>query len=154
MNPSRVLFLALILASLSVTACAPRVRKPMSVNRNALNAIALFKGAAVVPKKDEVRWDEALTVGNPPQSVRIGGLAHHHITVSYPDEVEPRRVFGPVDYTNVLEVRVSGSTLFVYRAAILVWTEYRLTVFDLVRRRRVGDYLVSPDDMPPRPPKP
>ena len=147
-------FVGLILASLSVIACASGVRKPRSVSRNALNAIALFKGAALVPRQDEVRWDEALTAGNPPQSVRIGGLAHHIITVSYPGEVEARRVFEPVDYTTVLEVRVSGSTLFVYRAAILFWTEYRLTVFDLVRRRRVGDYLVSPDDMPPRPPKP
>ena len=40
------------------------------------------------------------------------------IKVNYPDAPEPRIVHPPEDYTTNLEVRVKGSTLYVYRAVI------------------------------------
>jgi hypothetical protein len=69
--------------------------------------------------------------------------------VEYNDGLNKYPAFKPADYTTVIDVRLKGSTLFVYRAIILLWTEYRLSVFDLASRTQVADYLVSPDDMPP-----
>ena len=72
------------------------------------------------------------------------------IKVKYPDATAPLPVHHPEDYTTNLEVRVKGSRLYVYRAVILLWTEYRLAVFDLAHRSRQADLLVAPEDMPPR----
>lgn len=66
----------------------------------------------------------------------------------------PRIVHPPEDYTTNLEVRVKGSTLYVYRAVILLWTEYRLAVYDLANRKLLVDLLVAPEDMPARPENP
>jgi hypothetical protein len=49
---------------------------------------------------------------------------------------------------NNLEVRVKGSTLYVYRAVTLLWTECRLAVYDLANRKLRVDPLVAPEDMP------
>ena len=71
--------------------------------------------------------------------------------MTYPDAPEPELVHPPEDYTTNLEVRVKGSTLYVYRTVILLWTEYRLAVYDLANRRPMVDLLVAPEDMPARP---
>jgi hypothetical protein len=118
----------------------------MFVGEAASRAIESFNDGTVIPSNQKSQYDEVLFFGEPPQQVRLGGRAHLSvITVAYPDEAEVRRVFEPADYTNVIEIRIKDSTLFVYRSVTLVWTENRLAVFDLVRRKRVGDYLVSPD---------
>ena len=48
-------------------------------------------------------------------------------------------------------VRVKGSTLYVYRVVILLWTEYRLAAYDLANRKLLVDLLVNPEDMSPLP---
>jgi hypothetical protein len=68
--------------------------------------------------------------------------------VHYPGAPEPLRVHPPQDYTNNLEIRVESSTLYVYRAVTLLWTEYRLAIYDLSTRKPVMDVLVAPEDMP------
>lgn len=72
------------------------------------------------------------------------------ITVHYPGAPEPLLVHPPEDYTTNLEIRVDGSTLYVYRAVTLMWTEYRLAIYDLSTRKLVMDLLVPPEDMPPK----
>jgi len=78
-----------------------------------------------------------------------GGAHMDVIQVGYSDESEPRTVVPPADYTNNLDVRVKGPTLYVYRSVTLIWTEYRLAVYDLVNRKLKVDLLIAPEDMPP-----
>jgi hypothetical protein len=33
---------------------------------------------------------------------------------------------------------------------MLLWTEYKLAVYDLANRKLPVDFLVAPEDMPPR----
>ena len=63
---------------------------------------------------------------------------------------EAELVHPPEDYTTNL-ARVTDATLYVYSAVSLLWTEYRLAVYDLAKRKLVVDLLVAPEDMPARP---
>jgi hypothetical protein len=79
----------------------------------------------------------------------VGGREHLDIvTVHYPGAPEPLPVHPPEDYTSNLEIRVEGSTLYVYRVVTLLWTEYRLAIYDLSTRKLVMDVLVAPEEMP------
>jgi hypothetical protein len=118
-------------------------------------AVADYKTATVLPSErdqdngDRV-WKQSLPADSPMKAT-ITGRAHLDIiAVTFPDGSKPQLVHQPADYTNNLEIRVKGSTLYVYRAVTLVWTEYRLAVYDLAKRKRQADWLVAPEDMPPR----
>jgi hypothetical protein len=135
-----------------LTGCSPTsIRRPGAYNSAALAAIQNFKSATIVPQTPgKSEWDAKLTFGVPPIIARVVGGQHisaSMIHVTYSDAAEEHQVFEPRDYTNNIEIRVKDSTLYVYRAITLLWTEYRLAAFDMARRRRIGDYLVSPDDM-------
>ena len=119
-------------------------------------AIAEYKAAAVLPSEtdkanDNRVWKQPLPADSPIKAT-VSGRAHMDIIkVNYPDAAEALFVHPPEDYTTNLEVRVKGPRLFVYRAVSLLWTEYRLAVYDLANRKLLVDLLVAPEDMPPRP---
>jgi hypothetical protein len=121
--------------------------------------VAEYKTATVLPsetdKENATRvWKQPLPADSPIKAT-VSGRAHMDvIKMNYLDAAEPLLVHPPEDYTTNLEVRVKGSRLYVYRAVILLWTEYRLAVYDLKNRRPLMDLLVAPEDMPARPENP
>jgi hypothetical protein len=137
----------------AVASCtAGSVRRPIWHSERERNAVAKYKLAMVVPSEAgkngrNREWKHTL-----PESAFgavVGGREHLDIvTVHYPGAPEPLPVHPPEDYTNNLEIRVEGSTLYVYRVVTLVWTEYRLAIYDLSTRKLVMDVLVAPEDMP------
>jgi len=117
-----------------------------------MSAIGNFQSAAVVPKLVDApeEWNATVTFGAPAATARVIGREHQYtIRVIFADAPEGTQVFDPQDYTNTIEIRVKDSTLYVYRSITLFWVEYHLAVFDLATRRRVADFLVSPEDMQP-----
>lgn len=119
-------------------------------------AIADYKTATVLPSQapDDGRvpgWNQPLPADSPVKATVSGRKHMDIIRLTYPDASAPELVHPPEDYTTNLEVRVKGPTLYVYRAVILLWTEYRLAVYDLANRKRLADLLVAPEDMPARP---
>ena len=117
------------------------------------NAVAEYKTATVVPgvadREAGMRvWKQALPAESSVRATITGREHMAYIQVHFPDMAEPLTVHPPKDYTTNLDVRVKGSTLYVYRAVILLWTEYRLAVYDLANRKLLVDLLVSPEDMP------
>lgn len=119
-------------------------------------AIAEYKLATVLSSQPTdgglaYAWNQPLPAGSPVKATVSGSGHMDIIRVTYPDTLEPYLVHPPEDYTNNLEVRVKGSTLYVYRAVTLLWTEYRLAVYDLANRKLLVDLLVAPEDMSPRP---
>jgi hypothetical protein len=159
---------AVLLASLlALPGCdASSVRRPLLSNPAVSTAIQQFKDSTIVPSeplRDALvresnapaarEWNAQLLVAQPPAKVKVSGRAFMSvIEVAYNDGLDKYPAFKSADYTSVYDVRVKGSTLFVYRSVSLIWTEYRLAVFDLATRMAVADYLVSPDDMPSTPP--
>lgn len=146
-----------LLVTVVLTGCdASAVRRPMRRSAQYRAAIADYKAATVLPSRatDDARvpvWNHPLPADSPVKAT-VSGRGHMDIIrVTYPDAPEPELVHPPEDYTTNLEVRVMGSTLYVYRAVILLWTEYRLAVYDLANRKFVVDLLVAPEDMPARP---
>ena len=95
-------------------------------------------------------WNQPLPADSPVKATVSGSGHMDIIRVKYPDAPEPELVHPPEDYTTNLEVRIKGSTLYIYRAAMLLWTEYRLGVYDLANRKLLVDLLVAPEDMPAR----
>lgn len=134
---------------------ASSVRRPIRLSDQYRAAITEYKIAAVLPSQatDEGRvseWNQPLPADSPVKET-VSGRGHMDIIkVTYPDAPEPELVHPPEDYTTNLEVRGKGSTLYVYRAVILLWTEYRLAVYDLTNRKLLVDLLVAPEDMPAR----
>ena len=146
-----------LLVSVVLAGCdASYVRRPVRRSAQYQAAIAEYKIAAVLPSEaaGEDRmpvWNQPLPEDSPVK-VRVSGRGQMDIIrVTYPDVQRPEFVHPPEDYTNNLEVRVKGSTLYVYRVVILMWTEYRLAVYDLANRKLLVDLLVAPEDMPARP---
>jgi len=148
------LFLTVVLAGCDATS----VRRPMRRSDQYNAVIAEYKTAAVLPSETDKEngtsvWDQPLPADSPVRAT-VTGRAHMDIKVNYSDAPEPQFVHPPEDYRNNLEVRVKGSTLYVYRAVTVLWTEYRLAVYDLPNRKLLVDLLVAPEDMPARPKKP
>jgi hypothetical protein len=116
------------------------------------NAVANYKLAMVIPSQAGKDGQNRVWKHTLPRSAFgavVGGEEHLDIiTVHYPGAPEPLLVHPPEDYTTNLEIRVDGSTLYVYRAVMLLWTEYRLAIYDLSTRKLVMDLLVAPEDMP------
>jgi hypothetical protein len=115
--------------------------------------IAAYKTAAVLPSEVEKEygnrvWKQPLPADSPIKAVVTGHAHMDVIQARFPDESAPRRVFPPADYTNNIDIRAKGQTLYVYRAVTLIWTEYRLAVYDLANRQMLVDLLVAPEDMP------
>ena len=148
-----VLSLTVVLAGCDVTS----VRRPMRRrDQGQRGPIAEDKTAAVLPSETDkengnVVWNKPLPADSPVRATVTGRAHMDIIKVNYPDSPEPRIVHRSEDYTTNLEVRVKGSTLYVYRAVILLRTEYRLAVYDLANRKLPVDLLVAPEDMPARP---
>jgi hypothetical protein len=140
-------------SAVTVLSCyAGSVRRPMWRSERERNAVAKYKLAMVVPREagndgQNREWKHTLP-GSAFGAVVAGREHMDVITVHYPGAPEPLPVHPPEDYTNNLEIRVEGSTLYVYRAVTLVWTEYRLAIYDLSTRKLVMDVLVAPEDMP------
>lgn len=146
-----------LLVTVVLAGCdASSVRRPIRRNEQYRAAIAEYKTATVLPSQptDGGRvsvWNQPLPADSPIKAT-VSGRGHMDIIkVTYPDAPGPELVHPPEDYTTNLEVRVKGSTLYVYRAVILLWTEYRLAVYDLANRKLLVDLLVAPEDMPARP---
>jgi hypothetical protein len=145
-------FLAVVLAGCDATS----VRRPMRRSDQYKAAIAAYKAAAVLPSEKDIEsgnrvWNQPLPAESPVRATVTGRAHMDIITVNYPDAPEPRLVHPPEDYTTNQDVRDKGSTLYVYRAVTLMWTEYRLAVYDLANRKLLADLLVAPEDMPARP---
>jgi hypothetical protein len=143
---------AVVSAGAIVSCNAGSVRRPLWRSERERNAVAKYKLATVVPREagrngQNREWKHTL-----PESAFgavVGGREHLDIvTVQYPGAPRPLPVHPPEDYTNNLEIRVEGSTLYVYRVVTLLWTEYRLAIYDLSTRKLVMDVLVAPEDMP------
>ena len=152
-----VLRLPLTLLSV-VIACigceSSSVRRPWMANAEASAAIQEFNAASVVESTSAQdpaarQWSAPLTLGDPPIKVKILGRAHMSvINVECAHKGEVRAAHEAADYTNIIEIRVKGSKLFIHRTITLFWTEHRLALFDLAECKPVADYLVSPDDLP------
>lgn len=145
------LFLTVVLAGCDATS----VRRPVRRSDQYRAAIAEYKTAVVLPSETDKEngnraWNHPLPAGSPVRATVTGRAHMDIIKVNYPDAPEPRIVHPPEDYTTNLEVRVKDSTLYVYRAVILLWTEHRLAVYDLANRKLLVDLLVAPEDMPAR----
>ena len=142
-----------VAGAVELTACSPKVRRPLLRSDAAQIAIRDFKTAAIVegkPAGNPDRWDTAVAFGNPVSRATISGRANMStVHVIYPDGPQKHPLFDYRDYTSIIDIRIKDATLFVYRVQTLVWTEYRLAVFDLAKRKQIADFLVSPDDMPP-----
>jgi hypothetical protein len=148
-----VLVVGAVVSAGAVVSCdAGSVRRPMWRSARERNAVAKYKLATVIPSeagKDGQNHGWKHTLPESGFGAVVGGREHLGIiTVHYPDAPEPLAVHPPEDYTNNLEIRVEGSTLYVYRSVTLMWTEYRLAVYDLSTRKLVMDVLVAPEDMP------
>jgi hypothetical protein len=150
-----VAMVALFLTAVLAGCGADRVRRPMRRSDQYNAVIAEYKTAAVLPSETDKEngnlvWAQPLPANSPVRAMVTGRAHMDIIKVNYPDAPEPRFVHPPEDYTNNLEVRVKGSTLYVYRVVTLLWTEYRLAVYDLANRKLLVDLLVAPEDMPAR----
>jgi hypothetical protein len=115
-----VLFLTVILGGCDATS----VRRPLRHSEQYRAAIAEYKTAVVLPSEtdqgnDNRAWNQPLPADSPVRATVTGRAHMDIIKVNYPDAAEPRIVHPPQDYTNNLEVRVNGSTLYVYRAVTL-----------------------------------
>jgi hypothetical protein len=146
----------MLLATALLAGCdGSSVRLPIRRGEQYRTVINDYKVAAVLPSQatDGGRsrvWDQSLPADSTVKAT-ISGRDHMDIIkVAYPDAPGPELVDPPQDYTNNLEVRIKGSTLYVYRAVTLLWTEYRLAVYDLANRKLLVDLLVAPEDMPGR----
>jgi hypothetical protein len=152
---SCVICIVTICCTVVLVGCdASSVRRPLSRSEEYRRAIADYKSAAVLASEVEKEYGNRVWKRPLPADSRIKaeitGRAHMDvIQVRFPDESEPRQVFPPADYTNNIEIRSKGTTLYVYRAVTLLWTEYRLAVYDLPNRKLLVDLLVAPEDMPP-----
>ncbi len=156
---SSVSMLALVVMWWLATADGSTVRRPLFDNPDANKAVAAFRVATVIPsylEKDalpgdyrEQVWDASLSVTEAPTLLKVSGKENFSvITVHYRDGKGDRRVHEPADYSNNIELRVGGSTLYVYRRVALLWTEYRLAVFDLIAAEQKSEFLVDPDELP------
>jgi hypothetical protein len=132
---------------------ASSVRRPIRRSELYRTTLEDYKAATVLPSATNEfgtqMWRVDLPADSRVRATVSGPVNMGVIRVNYPDESEPRLVYPPQDYTNNLEVRVKGSTLYVSRAVTLLWTEYRLAVYDLGQRNLKVDLLVAPEDMPP-----
>jgi len=150
--PVAVLFVTMVLGGCDATS----VRRPMRRSGQYNAVIAEYRTAAVLPSDTDKEngkpvWNHPLPADSLVRAT-VTGRAHMDIVkVHYADAVEPRIVHPPEDYTTNLEVRVKGSTLYVFRAVILLRTQYRLAKYDLANRKLLVDLLVAPEDMPARP---
>jgi hypothetical protein len=112
--------------------------------------IAEYKTAVVVPgETDNERrirvWNQSL----PLVGATVSGRAPGFVTVQFPDAPEPVRVYPPADYEGTQDIRVKGSTLYVYRVILLLWADHRIAVYDLANRKLLVDLLVAPEDLSP-----
>jgi hypothetical protein len=147
---------ALVLTVVLAGCDATSVRRPMLGSDQYSAVLAEYETAAVLPSETDTEngnrvWKQPLPADSPIKATVSGGAHMDIIKVNYPDAAEPLLVHPPEDYTTNLEVRVKGPRLFVYRAVILFWTEYRLAVYDLANRKLLLDVLIAPEDMPARP---
>jgi hypothetical protein len=130
------------------------VRRPAIRTEQYRSTIADFRAARVVSSTLDTEsskqrlWQETLTTADGKRAVVSGRDHMDVIHVQYADELKPRDACKYQDYTNVIDVRVRGQTLYVYRAVTLIWTEYRLAVYDLSKRSIQDDWLIAPEDMP------
>jgi hypothetical protein len=147
--------IATLCVTVAMAGCdASSVRRPLSRSTHYRGIITEYTAATVLPSEVEKEygnriWKQLLPEDSPVRGIVTGRAQNDVIQVGYPDESKARQVFPPKDYTNNLEVRAKGSTLYVYRAVTLLWTEYRLAVYDLTNRKMRVDLLVAPEDMPP-----
>jgi len=127
---------------------------PMPIRRDAeySRVVKEFKEAGPLAQRTldasgNVGWDADFAVA--------GGVTAHlragmHLTdarVHYADEQSPRPVFDYKDYTNISDIRVRDSVLYVLRVISLFQNEYRLTVYDLNRRAVVTDRRIALTDV-------
>lgn len=158
-----IAFLLFLVAGVSwlATADGSSVRRPLFESAATKAALTEFKSATVIPSQIEKNappdypeklWDATLSVVGVDGPIKVSGEENFSlISVQYSDGKGTRHANEPADYSNNLEVRVGGSKLYVYRSVSLLWTEYRLAVFDLVSAERKGEYLVDPDELPKMP---
>lgn len=148
-----LLVVGAVVSAAAVVSCdAGSVRRPMWRSEREGNAVAKYKLARVIPSEAGKDGQNRVWKHTLPESAFgavVGGREHlDTVTVHYPGAPEPLPVHPPEDYTNNLEIRVEGSTLYVYRVVTLLWTEYRLAIYDLSTRELVMDVLVAPENMP------
>jgi hypothetical protein len=111
---------ATVFFTVALAGCdASSVHRPMGRSEQYRTATADYKTATVLASETDKEGNRAWRLPLPATSrvnATVSGRAHMDITVNYTDEAEPRLVHPPEDYTTNLEVRVKGSTLYVYRA--------------------------------------
>ena len=153
-----------LIASLGCMACLTAcgrsghnraVRRPLLRPGNYAAAIAGFKKAIELPYDysnepaylTRTSWNQRLPPESEVQAV-VSGVQNTNIDITFADESEPRRVTEPTDGTSNVQVRVNGSTLYVYYILHFhYWDECRLAVYDLAARKLVADLLVAPEDI-------
>lgn len=137
-----------------VAACARPggVRRPWIRTHGYHEAIAAFERATDIPSTEAGQgvpvWRANLSTRASGEVTVTGRAFMDVLKVQYADEHEPRLIVPPEDYPTTLDARSDGSALYVYRAVTVVWTEYRLAVYDLEKRQLRNDWLVDPDDVP------
>jgi hypothetical protein len=154
---SRRTVLSIVALSYVLAGCdASSVRRPLWKSEQYRNVITEYRAATVLPStKDKYGnrvWNQPfpLDFSQTPIAIGLDPRRMGSLAVSYADQFEPHPVHPAEDYTSNIEVRIKGSTLYVYHEVVLTWTEYHLAVFDIANRNSKDDLLVAPEDMPPR----
>jgi hypothetical protein len=141
---------AMLCFTMAMAACAASVHRPRYRSNQYLDLVREYKTATIVPSELDAKARESVWNYELPSDSLVNASIsgrRDFITVRFADEAEPRLVYALRDYTNNLEVRVKGSTLYVYRVVQLISIEYRLAVYDLAHRKLRKDLLVAPEDM-------
>lgn len=154
MLPRTFLVSVSLTGAIALASCNGDVRRPLWRGEKYQAIVAEFRAAEVLPSFSDTtapgqrQWRVTVSSDFAGEITITGLEGMDRIGVQYENEAAPRTVNPARDYTVNLELRMRGSTLYVYRIVSLFSTEYRLAVYDLKARQLRDDWLVAPEDMP------
>jgi hypothetical protein len=93
------------------------------------------------------RWQESFQLPDGvTATVEALDTLNPRATVTYSDARTVHDVYPPRTYTNLVDVRMEGTRLYVMREITLFMTERRLALFDLTHREVIADRRVDSSD--------
>lgn len=141
-----------VLARYGVVAFLACCLAACGVSRNAAYKTLLAQYASA-PRRDMAAegWDFEVPVQKAGVVARVAARpGMDAIRISYSDESAPRKLYDYVDYSSVVDVRVDGTTLYVYWVESLLSSKHQLIAFDLQARRVISRRQVDPTDIAQR----
>lgn len=121
-------------------------------NRSYQELLSAFQNATIrdrIKSSSELAgWDFWVQSGEPPTQANV--LAYRRMSVvriKYPDEDAERALYEYNDYSHPVEIRTTGSTLYVYWTETLLGTTHWILSYDVTKRREVIRRRIDYDDL-------